>query len=117
MGALKVKATMNCNVHIRLGRVAFLISLPTLSSVLSPSNKEISFYKRTINSQTFCHVFLVFREGFLSSGDVASYQSVSDNMVTALPLLSDSIQPGVFGLSLPVPPPLETRSGQVGVAA
>ncbi|XP_044023592.1 uncharacterized protein si:ch73-242m19.1 isoform X2 [Siniperca chuatsi] len=52
------------------------------------------------------------REVFLSSGDVASYQSVSDNMATALPLLSDSIQTDVFSLTLPVPRPLETRGCQ-----
>lgn len=63
----------------------------------------------------FCHVFLVFREAFLSSGDVASYQSVSDNMTTALPLLSDSIQTDMFALTLPVPRPLDTRGSQVGL--
>ncbi|XP_028251836.1 uncharacterized protein LOC114427829 [Parambassis ranga] len=52
------------------------------------------------------------REAFLSSGDVASYQSVSDNMVIALPLLSDGIQADVFSLTLPVPRPLETRGCQ-----
>ncbi|KAI3367519.1 hypothetical protein L3Q82_026373, partial [Scortum barcoo] len=55
----------------------------------------------------------LIREEFLSSGDVASYQSVSDNMATALPLLSDSIRADVFGLSLPVPRPLETRGHQL----
>ncbi|XP_036928246.1 uncharacterized protein si:ch73-242m19.1 isoform X2 [Acanthopagrus latus] len=54
----------------------------------------------------------LIREAFLSSGDVASYQSVSDNMAAALPLLSDSIQPDVFSLTLPVPPPLEARGHQ-----
>ncbi|XP_073339210.1 uncharacterized protein [Pagrus major] len=54
----------------------------------------------------------LIREAFLSSGDVASYQSVSDNMATALPLLSDSIQPDMFSLTLPVPPPLEARGHQ-----
>ncbi|XP_008289483.1 coiled-coil domain-containing protein 162 [Stegastes partitus] len=52
------------------------------------------------------------QEAFLSSGDVASYHSVSDNMATALPLLSDSIQTDVFGLTLPVPQPLEAQSSQ-----
>ena len=61
-------------------------------------------------------VSVAFREAFLSSGDVASYQSVSDNMAAALPLLSDSIQPDVFSLTLPVPPPLEARGHQVGSA-
>ncbi|XP_070834690.1 uncharacterized protein [Chaetodon trifascialis] len=54
----------------------------------------------------------LIREAFLSSGDVASYQSVSDNMAAALPLLSDSIQTDVFSLTLPVPRPLETRGCQ-----
>ncbi|XP_045918386.1 uncharacterized protein si:ch73-242m19.1 isoform X3 [Micropterus dolomieu] len=54
----------------------------------------------------------LIREVFLSSGDVASYQSVSDNMATALTLLSDSIQTDVFSITLPVPRPLETRGCQ-----
>ncbi|XP_053192243.1 uncharacterized protein si:ch73-242m19.1 [Scomber japonicus] len=54
----------------------------------------------------------LIREAFLSSGDIASYQTVSDNMVAALPLLSDSIQTDVFSLTLPVPPPLETKGCQ-----
>ncbi|XP_033180902.1 uncharacterized protein LOC113127098 isoform X2 [Mastacembelus armatus] len=54
----------------------------------------------------------LIREAFLSSGDVASCQSVSDNMATALPLLSDTVQTDVFSLSLPVPRPLETQSCQ-----
>nr|XP_019953455.1 PREDICTED: transmembrane protein FLJ37396 [Paralichthys olivaceus] len=51
----------------------------------------------------------LIREAFLSAGDMASYQSVSDNMTTALPLLSDRIQADVFSITLPVPRPLETR--------
>ncbi|KAA8581911.1 coiled-coil domain-containing protein 162 [Etheostoma spectabile] len=54
----------------------------------------------------------LIREVFLSSGDITSYQSVSDNMATALPPLSDSIQMNIFSLTLPVPPPLETRGSQ-----
>uniref|UniRef100_A0A3B4WDJ1 Uncharacterized protein n=1 Tax=Seriola lalandi dorsalis TaxID=1841481 RepID=A0A3B4WDJ1_SERLL len=54
----------------------------------------------------------LIRSAFLSSGDVASYQSVSDNMAAALPLLSDIIQTDVFSLTLPVPRPLETRGRQ-----
>nr|XP_046268697.1 uncharacterized protein si:ch73-242m19.1 isoform X2 [Scatophagus argus] len=54
----------------------------------------------------------LIREVFLSSGDVTSYHSVSDNMAAALPLLSDSIQTDVFSLTLPVPQPLETRGCQ-----
>lgn len=48
-------------------------------------------------------------EVFLSSGDVQSQQSLSDNMAAGLPLLSDCIQPDVFSLALPVPGPLEIR--------
>lgn len=59
----------------------------------------------------------MFREVLLSSGDVASYQSVTDNMATALPLLSDSIQADVFGVTLPVPRPLQARGCQVCLAA
>ncbi|XP_053290812.1 coiled-coil domain-containing protein 162 [Pleuronectes platessa] len=51
----------------------------------------------------------LIREAFLSAGDMASYQSVSDNMMTALPPLSDGIQADVFSITLPVPRPLETR--------
>ncbi|XP_019133387.2 uncharacterized protein si:ch73-242m19.1 [Larimichthys crocea] len=54
----------------------------------------------------------LIREVLLSSGDVASYQSVTDNMATALPLLSDSIQADVFGVTLPVPRPLQARGCQ-----
>nr|XP_020463698.1 uncharacterized protein LOC109964611 isoform X3 [Monopterus albus]XP_020463699.1 uncharacterized protein LOC109964611 isoform X3 [Monopterus albus]XP_020463700.1 uncharacterized protein LOC109964611 isoform X3 [Monopterus albus] len=54
----------------------------------------------------------LIREAFLSSGDAAAFQSVSDNMATALPLLSDSIQTDVFSLTLPVPQPLEAQSCQ-----
>lgn len=67
-------------------------------------------------SPSLSRVSVAFREAFLSSGDVASYQGVSDNMVAALPLLSDSIQPDAFSLTLPVPPPLEARGRQVGSA-
>ncbi|XP_030575513.1 coiled-coil domain-containing protein 162 [Archocentrus centrarchus] len=52
------------------------------------------------------------QEAFLSSGDVTSYQSVSDNMTNALPLLSSCIRTGVFSLMLPVPRPLENQSCQ-----
>lgn len=63
------------------------------------------------------HVSLAFREVFLSSGDVVSYQSVRDNMAGALPVLSDNIQAELFSLTLPVPPPLETRGCEVGLSA
>lgn len=42
-----------------------------------------------------------------------SYQSVSDNMATALPLLGDSVHTDVFTVSLPVPQPLQTHRSQV----
>ncbi|TKS86985.1 Coiled-coil domain-containing protein 162 [Collichthys lucidus] len=54
----------------------------------------------------------LIREVLLSSGDVASYQSVTDNMASALPLLSDSIQADVFSATLPVPRPLQARGCQ-----
>ncbi|KAM6968645.1 coiled-coil domain-containing protein 162 [Tautogolabrus adspersus] len=54
----------------------------------------------------------LIREEFLSSGDVASYQSVNDNMVTALSLLSNSIQSHLISLTLPVPQPLQTPGCQ-----
>ncbi|XP_034419431.1 uncharacterized protein si:ch73-242m19.1 [Cyclopterus lumpus] len=54
----------------------------------------------------------LIREEFLSSGDAASYRSVSDNMATALPPLSDGLQPDAFSLTLPVPAPLEARGRQ-----
>ncbi|TKS86998.1 Coiled-coil domain-containing protein 162 [Collichthys lucidus] len=55
----------------------------------------------------------LIREVLLSSGDVASYQSVTDNMASALPLLSDSIQADVFSATLPVPRPLQARGRQL----
>lgn len=63
------------------------------------------------------HVSLALREVFLSSGDVVSYQSVRDNMASALPVLSDSVQAELFSLTLPVPPALETGGCQVGLSA
>ncbi|XP_062252534.1 coiled-coil domain-containing protein 162-like isoform X2 [Platichthys flesus] len=54
----------------------------------------------------------LIREAFLSAGDMASYQSVSDNMMIALPLLGDGIQADVFSITLPVPQPLETRGSR-----
>ncbi|KAM7403482.1 hypothetical protein PAMA_004100 [Pampus argenteus] len=54
----------------------------------------------------------LIREAFLSSGDMFSYLTVSDNMATALPLLSNINHTDVFSLTLPVPPPLETKACQ-----
>ncbi|XP_076834646.1 si:ch73-242m19.1 isoform X3 [Brachyhypopomus gauderio] len=45
------------------------------------------------------------RETFLHAGNVDAYQSVSDNMSHALPVLSDSLKRGLS--CLPVPQPLE----------
>ncbi|KAK1793312.1 hypothetical protein P4O66_011709, partial [Electrophorus voltai] len=45
------------------------------------------------------------KETFLTSGNVEAYQSVSDNMSHALPVLSDSLKQGLS--HLPVPQPLE----------
>ncbi|XP_055361944.1 uncharacterized protein si:ch73-242m19.1 isoform X2 [Betta splendens] len=52
----------------------------------------------------------LIRDAFLASGDFASYRSVSDNLATALPLLSDSIQTDMQ--ALPVPQPLEAQGCQ-----
>ncbi|XP_067336381.1 uncharacterized protein si:ch73-242m19.1 isoform X1 [Channa argus] len=54
----------------------------------------------------------LIREVFISSGDVASYQSVTDNMATALPRLSDGIRADAVSPTLPVPRPLEPQSCQ-----
>ncbi|XP_074547863.1 uncharacterized protein LOC141806315 isoform X3 [Halichoeres trimaculatus] len=54
----------------------------------------------------------LIREVFLSSGDVNSYQSVNDNMMNALPLLSDSLRSNLMSLTLSVPRPLQTRGCQ-----
>ncbi len=51
------------------------------------------------------------REAFLSSGNLSAYQSVSENMSHALPLMSDSVMGGAG--SLPVPEPLEPAGLQV----
>ncbi len=51
------------------------------------------------------------REAFLSSGNLSAYQSVSENMSHALPLMSDSMMGGAS--FLPVPEPLEPTSIQV----
>ncbi|KAL3968597.1 granzyme K [Sarotherodon galilaeus] len=58
-------------------------------------------------------VRIFVREAFLSSGDFTSYQSVSDNMANALPLMIGCIQTDVFSLTLPVPRPLENQGCQV----
>ncbi|XP_036398053.1 coiled-coil domain-containing protein 162 [Megalops cyprinoides] len=52
------------------------------------------------------------RESFLSSGDCAAYQTVTDNMGHALPLLSDSVGGSVYSSQLPLPQPLEPHSPQ-----
>ncbi|KAF7666918.1 hypothetical protein LDENG_00087360 [Lucifuga dentata] len=54
----------------------------------------------------------LIREAFLSSGDVVSYQSVSDNMANALHLLSDGIRSDTFGPTLPVPRPVDAQGCQ-----
>ncbi|XP_043119422.1 uncharacterized protein si:ch73-242m19.1 isoform X2 [Puntigrus tetrazona] len=50
-------------------------------------------------------VSYMIREAFLSSGNLSAYQSVSENMSHALPLMSDSLMGGAS--FLPVPEPLE----------
>ncbi|XP_067312201.1 uncharacterized protein si:ch73-242m19.1 [Pseudorasbora parva] len=47
----------------------------------------------------------MIREAFLSSGNLSAYQSVSENMSHALPIMSDSMLRGTS--FLPVPQPLE----------
>lgn len=75
------------------------------------SDLKIMLYTKTSGLPS-----LTCREAFLSSADVASYKSVSDNMASALPRLSDVIQTDVFSVTLPVPQPLETRGCQVGLS-
>ncbi|KAK7142769.1 hypothetical protein R3I94_012197 [Phoxinus phoxinus] len=50
-------------------------------------------------------VRFMIREAFLSSGNLSAYQSVSENMSHALPIMSDSALRGAS--FLPVPQPLE----------
>ncbi|XP_047466605.1 uncharacterized protein si:ch73-242m19.1 [Mugil cephalus] len=57
-------------------------------------------------------VRVLIREAFISSGDVASHRSVSDNMAAALPQLSGSARADVFSVTLPVPRPLEAGGRQ-----
>ncbi|XP_058604874.1 uncharacterized protein si:ch73-242m19.1 isoform X3 [Onychostoma macrolepis] len=52
----------------------------------------------------------MIREAFLSSGNLSAYQSVSENMSHALPLMSDSMMGGAS--FLPVPEPLEPARPQ-----
>lgn len=54
---------------------------------------------------------LFTREAFLSSGNLSAYQSVSENMSHALPIMSDSALRGAS--FLPVPQPLDPASLQV----
>ncbi|XP_039992863.1 coiled-coil domain-containing protein 162-like [Xiphias gladius] len=85
-----------------------------LSDPSSPESvgRLLQLHRQVVLLQFDTAVRHQIREAFLSSGDVASYQSVSDNMTAALPLLSDSIQADVFSLTLPVPRPLETQGCQ-----
>ncbi|XP_052476177.1 uncharacterized protein si:ch73-242m19.1 [Carassius gibelio] len=45
----------------------------------------------------------MIREAFLSSGNLSAYQSVSENMSHALPIMSDSLVGGASFLSVPEP--------------
>uniref|UniRef100_A0A4W4DM44 Uncharacterized protein n=1 Tax=Electrophorus electricus TaxID=8005 RepID=A0A4W4DM44_ELEEL len=56
-------------------------------------------------------IHCTIRETFLTSGNVEAYQSVSDNMSHALPVLSDSLKQGLS--HLPVPQPLEPSCPEV----
>ncbi|XP_073725281.1 uncharacterized protein [Misgurnus anguillicaudatus] len=48
-------------------------------------------------------VRFMIREAFLSSGNTSAYQSVSENMSHALPIMSDSLEGGASFLSVPQP--------------
>ncbi|XP_072221575.1 coiled-coil domain-containing protein 162 [Leuresthes tenuis] len=87
----------------------------SLSDPSSPQSvgRLLQLRRQVVLLQFDTAVRTLIREAFLSSGDVASYQSVSDNMVTALPLLSGSQQSDTLGLTLPVPQPLQTHDSQV----
>uniref|UniRef100_A0A3Q0RLX4 Coiled-coil domain containing 162 n=1 Tax=Amphilophus citrinellus TaxID=61819 RepID=A0A3Q0RLX4_AMPCI len=86
-------------------------SLSDPSSLQSVS-RLLQLRRQVLLLQFDTAVRIFVREAFLSSGDVTSYQSVSDNMTNALPLLSSCIRTGVFSLMLPVPRPLENQSLQ-----
>ncbi|KAG7510523.1 hypothetical protein JOB18_024247 [Solea senegalensis] len=85
-----------------------------LSDPSSPASvgRLLQLRRQVLLLQFDTAVRLLIREAFLSSGDVASYQSVSDNMKTALPLLSDTAPAHVFSVTLPVPRPLDAGSLQ-----
>lgn len=60
--------------------------------------------------------FVTTREAFLSSGNISAYQSVSENMSHALPIMSDSVWGGVSSNSVPEPLDpgcLQVRSNQL----
>uniref|UniRef100_A0A672G9E6 Coiled-coil domain containing 162 n=1 Tax=Salarias fasciatus TaxID=181472 RepID=A0A672G9E6_SALFA len=78
-------------------------------SCLQTVGRLLQLRRQVILLQFDTAIRTLIRDSFLSSGDVASYLSVSDNMVNALPLLSNSLQRDAFSLTLPVPRPLETR--------
>ncbi|XP_063079958.1 uncharacterized protein si:ch73-242m19.1 [Engraulis encrasicolus] len=52
------------------------------------------------------------RKTFLSTGNIGAYQSVSDNMGHALPLLSDRLTGSEQSCGLPLPQPLDPHSPQ-----
>ncbi|CAJ1073323.1 uncharacterized protein si:ch73-242m19.1 isoform X2 [Xyrichtys novacula] len=88
-----------------------------VDSLSDPSSSEsvcrlLQLRRNVVLLQFDTAVRHLIREAFLSSRDVNSYQSVTDNMVNALPLLSDSIRFDLMSLNLRVPQPLQTRGSQ-----
>ncbi|XP_029973332.1 coiled-coil domain-containing protein 162-like [Salarias fasciatus] len=104
----------NCKHHIfpkatELQEIQRQVERLPSPSCLQTVGRLLQLRRQVILLQFDTAIRTLIRDSFLSSGDVASYLSVSDNMVNALPLLSNSLQRDAFSLTLPVPRPLETR--------
>ncbi|XP_059838957.1 uncharacterized protein si:ch73-242m19.1 isoform X2 [Hypanus sabinus] len=52
------------------------------------------------------------REAFLSAGNIAAFQAVTDAMHQALPVMSNSAVSNLYGSLLPLPQPLDARNHQ-----
>uniref|UniRef100_UPI00398EB9BA uncharacterized protein isoform X2 n=1 Tax=Pristiophorus japonicus TaxID=55135 RepID=UPI00398EB9BA len=52
----------------------------------------------------------LIREAFLSAGNVAAFQIVTDSMYQALPTMSNSVVSSLYGSLLPLPQPLDAWS-------
>ncbi|XP_067884691.1 coiled-coil domain-containing protein 162-like [Heterodontus francisci] len=52
----------------------------------------------------------LIRETFLSAGNVAAFQTVTDSMYQALPAMSNSVVSSLYGSLLPLPQPLDAWS-------